>query len=94
MLPDGRCVRRPAAHQAPDPEQAAYHFISGYTAKLAGTEVGVMEPKATFSRVLRGAVHAPPPGRVRRMLTDRLAPMTSTVWLMNTGWTGGPYGTG
>ena len=46
-------------------DQAAYHFISGYTAKLAGTEVGVVEPKATFSAVLRGAVHAAPPGRVR-----------------------------
>ncbi len=44
-------------------EQAAYHFISGYTAKLAGTEVGVTEPKATFSDLLRGAVHAAPPGR-------------------------------
>ena len=76
-------------------DQAAYHFISGYTAKLAGTEVGVKEPKATFSRLLRGAVHAAPSrASTRAMLTERLERRTSPVWLVNTGWTGGPYGTG
>ena len=76
-------------------EQAAYHFISGYTAKLAGTEIGVKEPKATFSRLLRRAVHAAPPGRVRGDAGRAArARTTSPVWLVNTGWTGGPYGTG
>ena len=76
-------------------EQAAYHFISGYTAKLAGTEVGVKEPTATFSAGLRRAVPAAPPGRVR---ADARWTASSAfdvpVWLVNTGWTGGPYGTG
>ena len=76
-------------------DQAAYHFISGYTAKLAGTEVGVKEPKRHVLGLLRGAVHAAPPGRVRGD-ADRAAGHATTcpVWLVNTGWTGGPYGTG
>ena len=65
-LPDRRRVRRPAADLAADPRPGAYHFISGYTAKLAGTEIGVKEPHGDVLGLLRGAVHAAPPGRVRR----------------------------
>ena len=75
-------------------EQAAYHFISGYTAKLAGTEVGVKEPKATFSACFGAPFMPRHPGRVRRMLVERLERDDVPVWLVNTGWTGGPYGTG
>jgi len=75
-------------------EQAAYHFISGYTAKLAGTEVGVTEPSATFSACFGAPFMPRHPGEYARMLTDRLAAQDATVWLVNTGWTGGPYGTG
>jgi phosphoenolpyruvate carboxykinase (ATP) len=75
-------------------QQAAYHFISGYTAKLAGTEVGVTEPKATFSACFGAPFMPRHPGEYARMLTDRLAAQDATVWLVNTGWTGGPYGTG
>ena len=74
--------------------QAAYHFISGYTAKLAGTEVGVKEPKATFSACFGAPFMPRHPGEYAAMLSDRLAAQDVTVWLVNTGWTGGPVGTG
>ena len=74
-------------------DQAAYHFISGYTAKLAGTEIGVKEPQRDVLGLLRRAVHAPPPGRVRRRCSWSGSRSTDVpVWLVNTGWTGGPYG--
>ena len=75
-------------------EQAAYHFISGYTAKLAGTEVGVREPSATFSAGFGAPFLPRHPGVYAELLMDRLDTYDVPVWLVNTGWTGGPYGTG
>jgi phosphoenolpyruvate carboxykinase (ATP) len=75
-------------------DQAAYHFISGYTAKLAGTEIGVKEPQATFSACFGAPFMPRHPGEYAAMLTERLARWEVPVWLVNTGWTGGPYGTG
>jgi phosphoenolpyruvate carboxykinase (ATP) len=75
-------------------DQAAYHFISGYTAKLAGTEVGVKEPMATFSACFGAPFMPRHPGEYAAMLIERLAQWDVPVWLVNTGWTGGPYGTG
>ncbi|MDQ3938491.1 MAG: phosphoenolpyruvate carboxykinase (ATP) [Chloroflexota bacterium] len=75
-------------------DQAMYHFISGYTAKLAGTEVGVKEPQATFSTCFGAPFMPRHPGVYARMLGERLARHDVPVWLVNTGWTGGPYGTG
>ncbi|MEO8509880.1 MAG: phosphoenolpyruvate carboxykinase (ATP) [Chloroflexota bacterium] len=75
-------------------EQAQYHFISGYTAKLAGTEIGVTEPKATFSAGFGAPFLPRHPGVYARMLAERLAQHDVPVWLVNTGWTGGPYGVG
>jgi phosphoenolpyruvate carboxykinase (ATP) len=74
--------------------QAAYHFISGYTAKLAGTEIGIKEPRATFSACFGAPFMPRHPGEYARMFRDRLAAADVPVWLVNTGWTGGPYGTG
>ncbi|HUQ44992.1 MAG TPA: phosphoenolpyruvate carboxykinase (ATP) [Candidatus Limnocylindria bacterium] len=75
-------------------EQAAYHFISGYTAKLAGTEIGVKEPQATFSAGFGAPFLPRHPGVYAQLLMDRLDQYDVPVWLVNTGWTGGPYGTG
>ncbi len=75
-------------------EQAAYHFISGYTAKLAGTEVGVVEPTPTFSAGFGAPFLPRHPGEYAHMLMDRLEATGVPVWLVNTGWTGGSYGTG
>jgi phosphoenolpyruvate carboxykinase (ATP) len=75
-------------------DQAMYHFLSGYTAKVAGTERGVTEPAATFSACF-GAPFLPlHPGVYAKMLGERIARHAVQVWLVNTGWTGGPYGTG
>lgn len=76
------------------PGQAMYHFISGYTAKVAGTEMGVKEPKATFSACFGQAFLPLHPTRYAEMLGQRMRQFESNVWLINTGWTGGAYGTG
>ncbi len=76
------------------PGQAMYQFISGYTAKVAGTEAGVTEPKPTFSACF-GAPFLPlHPGKYARMLGDKMQEHKVNVWMINTGWTGGPYGIG
>ena len=75
-------------------DQAQYHFISGYTAKLAGTEIGVKEPQATFSACFGAPFMPRHPGEYAAMLAERLEQYGVRAWLVNTGWTGGPYGTG
>jgi len=74
--------------------QAMYHFISGYTAKVAGTEVGVTEPTATFSPCFGGPFLVWHPSRYAELLAARMRQHGSNVWLVNTGWTGGAFGTG
>jgi len=76
------------------PEQAMYHFISGYTAKVAGTEVGVDEPQATFSACFGAAFLVWNPSVYAEMLAEKIRDHDADVWLVNTGITGGPYGTG
>jgi phosphoenolpyruvate carboxykinase (ATP) len=76
------------------PGQAMYQFISGYTAKVAGTEAGVVEPKSTFSACF-GAPFLPlHPGKYADMLGKKIKEQHVQVWLINTGWSGGPYGVG
>ncbi len=76
------------------PEQAMYHFLLGYTAKVAGTEKGIKEPQATFSTCFGGPFMVHHPMVYAEMLGERLKQHNAQCWLVNTGWTGGPYGTG
>jgi phosphoenolpyruvate carboxykinase (ATP) len=76
------------------PEQAMYHFISGYTAKVAGTEDGVKEPKATFSPCYGGAFLVWHPAKYAELLQEKMRRHNVNAWLINTGWTGGAYGVG
>jgi phosphoenolpyruvate carboxykinase (ATP) len=75
-------------------EQAMYHFLSGYTARVAGTEMGVSDPQATFSACFSAAFLVRHPAVYARMLAAKLARHETRAWLVNTGWTGGGYGTG
>ncbi|VAX19825.1 Phosphoenolpyruvate carboxykinase [ATP], partial [hydrothermal vent metagenome] len=76
------------------PAQAMYHFISGYTAKVAGTERGVTEPSATFSTCFGAPFMALHPSVYADLLGKKIAEHNVNTWLVNTGWTGGPYGVG
>jgi phosphoenolpyruvate carboxykinase (ATP) len=76
------------------PEQAVYHFLSGYTAKVAGTERGVTEPQATFSACFGAPFMPLHPSVYGQMLADKLRQSGAGAWLINTGWTGGGYGVG
>ena len=76
------------------PEQASYHFISGYTAKVAGTEMGVTEPQATFSACFGAAFMMWHPNKYAELLAYKLKKHGAKAWLVNTGWTGGAHGTG
>jgi phosphoenolpyruvate carboxykinase (ATP) len=76
------------------PEQAMYHFLSGYTAKVAGTEKGVTEPQTTFSTCFGAPFMPLAPTVYAKLLGEKIARHKSESWLINTGWSGGPYGTG
>jgi len=76
------------------PAQAAYHFISGYTAKVAGTEAGVVEPQPSFSACFGAPFMPLHPAKYAEMLSNKMQASGVDVWLVNTGWTGGPYGIG
>ena len=76
------------------PQQAMYHFLSGYTAKVAGTEKGVVEPQATFSTCFGAPFMALHPTVYAKLLGEKIEKHQVQCWLINTGWTGGPYGVG
>ena len=92
LTADAFGVLPPIARLTPD--QAMYHFLSGYTAKVAGTEIGVTEPEATFSTCFGAPFMPRHPSVYGNLLKDRIAKGQVTCWLVNTGWTGGKYGTG
>ena len=77
-----------------NPQQAMYHFISGYTAKVAGTEQGVTEPTATFSACFGAAFLVWHPNKYAQMLAEKMDQHAADAWLINTGWIGGAFGTG
>src|SRR5947208_2691667 len=78
----------------PTPAQAMYHFLSGYTAKVAGTEKGVTDPEATFSTCFGAPFMPRHPSEYGNLLRELIAAHAVDCWLVNTGWTGGKYGTG
>ena len=92
LTADAFGVLPPIARLTPD--QAMYHFLSGYTAKVAGTEIGVTEPEATFSTCFGAAFMPRRPTVYGNLLKERIARGGADCWLVNTGWTGGKYGTG
>jgi phosphoenolpyruvate carboxykinase (ATP) len=92
LTADAFGVLPPIARLSPD--QAMYYFLSGYTAKVAGTERGVKEPQPTFSACFGAAFLVWHPIKYARMLGDLLRKHNARVWLINTGWSGGPYGSG
>lgn len=92
LTADAYGVLPPIAQLTPD--QAMYHFLSGYTARVAGTEIGVTEPTATFSTCFGAPFMPRHPSVYGNLLKDRIAQGGVQCWLVNTGWTGGSYGTG
>jgi phosphoenolpyruvate carboxykinase (ATP) len=92
LTADAFGVLPPIARLTPD--QAMFHFLSGYTAKVAGTEIGVTEPEATFSTCFGAPFMPRHPSVYGNLLKERIARGGVSCWLVNTGWTGGKYGTG
>jgi len=92
LTADAFGVLPPIARLTPD--QAMYHFLSGYTAKVAGTEIGVTEPEATFSTCFGAPFMPRHPSVYGNLLKERIAKGGVSCWLVNTGWTGGKYGVG
>ncbi|MFW2853881.1 phosphoenolpyruvate carboxykinase [Sphingomonas sp. TX0543] len=92
LTADAYGVLPPIAKLTPD--QAMYHFLSGYTARVAGTEIGVTEPSATFSTCFGAPFMPRHPSVYGNLLKERIAKGGVKCWLVNTGWTGGAYGTG
>ncbi len=92
LTADAYGVLPPISRMTPD--QAMYHFLSGYTARVAGTEIGVTEPSATFSTCFGAPFMPRHPSVYGNLLKERIAKGGVTCWLVNTGWTGGKYGVG